>query len=99
MCMPRRFQFSLRALLVAVTLLCIGIGFLITAETLLRHGGAHGFAMGTVLGWSACGSAIGVIAGRNPASWTCLGLVAAIVHSSIRAVFYLNEMVLFPGYA
>lgn len=96
--MPRT-QFTLRALLIAMTLLCVGLTLLVAAEALVRRGSAIGFAVTTVLGWSACGSAIGVISGGNPASWACLGLVAAVVHCSIRAVFFLNEMIMFPGYA
>ncbi|MGH7138051.1 MAG: hypothetical protein ACREHD_20055 [Pirellulales bacterium] len=71
--MPRRFQFSLRALLISTFLAAIGIWLLSKAERVTWWQ----FFLLVTSAWSAFGAAVGVILGRA-ARWTMYGAAIGI---------------------
>ena len=72
--MTRRFQFSLRALLVATLLAAIGLWFLGQAERVTWWQ----FAFLVSSGFATFGAAVGVVLGKT-AKWTAYGIGAGLL--------------------
>ncbi|HEV7223610.1 MAG TPA: hypothetical protein VGN42_12965 [Pirellulales bacterium] len=78
--MPRRFQFSLRALLFAMLLTGLGFGLLGTAERVAPNDLISFLEFATLIcsAFASFGSALGVIVGK-PAKWAAYGFAVGLV--------------------